>query len=111
MLNKTKILQYLDALDESANYARAVNIVVNDKGKFIGYNTDGKGIIKRLEDYGVEISGKKFVILGAGGAGTAIALQGALDGAGELAIFNRKDEFFMRNDTIPLPGECYWYCR
>lgn len=96
MPNKTKILSLLDELDDSAKFARAVNTVVNDNGKFIGYNTDGKGFIKGLQEHGVEIFGKKIVILGSGGAGTAIAIQAALDGAKELAIFNRRDEFYPR---------------
>ena len=60
----------------------------------IGNNTDGVGFVHNLRENGVDITGKKIVLLGAGGAATAIACQTALDGAAEIAIFNRKDEFF-----------------
>lgn len=96
MPNKTKILPLLDELHESAKYARAVNTVVNENGKLVGYNTDGKGFIKGLQEFGVEIIGKKMVLLGSGGAGTAIAIQAALAGASEISIFNRADEFYSR---------------
>ena len=46
------------------------------------------------------MKGKKIVLLGAGGAATAIAAQTALDGAAELAMFNRKDEFYEKGEAI-----------
>ena len=69
---------------------------MNEKGRFIGFNTDGKGFIRGLKEHGVDIKDKNVVILGSGGAGTAIAIQAALDGAKQLSIFNRKDEFYTR---------------
>lgn len=96
MPNKTQIISYLDDLDESAKFARAVNTVVNENGKFIGYNTDGIGFLRSLYENKIDICGKKMVLLGAGGAGTAIAMQSALDGVAKLTIFNRKDEFYER---------------
>ena len=42
-----------------------------------------------LRDEGFEVRGKKITIVGCGGAGKAIQIQAALDGARELAIFNR----------------------
>ncbi|MBU8790262.1 shikimate dehydrogenase [Oceanobacillus caeni] len=96
MPNKTKILPLLDELDDSAKYARAVNTVLNENGKLIGFNTDGKGYLQNLKENGVDVHGKKMVLLGSGGAGTAIAMQAALEGLAELTIFNQKDEFFDR---------------
>lgn len=91
---KQKILPYLDKLSPAAKMAGAVNTVVNDNGVLTGYTTDGTGFMKSLEDEGLDIRGKKMVLAGAGGAGTPIAIQAALDGVAEIAIFNRDDRNF-----------------
>ena len=61
-----------------------------------GYITDGVGFVKNLEINGVSVKDKKIVVLGAGGAATAIQVQLALDGAKEVNIFNVKDKFYER---------------
>lgn len=96
MPNKTKILPLLDELSPAAQFAGAVNSVVNENGKLIGHITDGTGYMRSLKEAGVEVKGKKMTLMGAGGAATAIAIQAALDGVAEISIFNRDDEFFER---------------
>lgn len=92
---KTAITQYLDELSPAAKLIGACNtVVVTEDGKLVGNNTDGIGFVRNLKENGVDVKGKKIVLLGAGGAATAIACQTVLDGATELHIFNRKDEFF-----------------
>lgn len=93
---KSDVLPYLDELSFEARLVGAVNTVVNEKGRLIGYNTDGIGFIKNLEAHKVSIKNKKIVIAGAGGAATAIIVQLALEGVGEIHIFNRKSETFKR---------------
>lgn len=92
MPNKQKIIPYLDKLDPAAKMCGAVNTVVNDDGVLTGYTTDGVGFVQALKDEGIDIAGKKMVISGAGGAGTPIAIQAALDGATEIKIFNPDDD-------------------
>lgn len=94
MPNKIKIIPLLDGVDPSAQLIGAVNTVVNENGKLIGYNTDGSGYMRSLKEEGVGVVGKKMTLLGAGGAGTAIAIQAALDGVREISIFNGDDDFF-----------------
>ncbi|KQL52407.1 shikimate dehydrogenase [Heyndrickxia shackletonii] len=94
MPNKMEILPYLDELDDSAKYARASNTVVNRDGKLIGYNTDGLGYVKNLEQQGVDLKGKKVTLVGSGGVATPIAIQLAQSGIQELNIFARNDQFF-----------------
>lgn len=96
MPDKTEAAKYMDELSDAARLIGAVNTIVNDNGKLTGYITDGEGFVNNLRDHGVEIAGKKITIAGGGGAATAIQVQCALDGAGEISIFNRKDEFFYR---------------
>jgi len=96
MPNKTKILPLLDELSEEARLTGAVNTVVNNNGKLKGYTTDGIGYMCSLREENVDIIGKKMTLIGAGGAATAIAVQAAMDGVAEIAIFNSKDCFLQR---------------
>lgn len=96
MPNKMKVLEYLDELDDSAKFARASNTVVNRDGKLIGYNTDGLGYVKNLEENGVELKGKKVTLVGSGGAATPIAIQLTQSGIREISIFARNDKFFSQ---------------
>lgn len=66
--HKVNVIPYLDRLTDTAALIGAVNTVYEDHGEMVGENTDGKGFIKSLEDEQIEISGKKAVVLGAGGA-------------------------------------------
>ena len=96
MPNKTVVGQYLDELSPAAKMAGAVNTIVNDNGKLIGHITDGIGFVRNLKEHGVDVKGKKMVVLGAGGAATALTVQCALDGAASIAIFNPDDPFLDR---------------
>lgn len=90
--HKVEVLQYLDELSPAAKTIGAVNTVVNRDGKLWGENTDGKGFLLSLEQEGVQVGGKHVVILGAGGAARAIAVEAALAGAEKLTIINRSRE-------------------
>lgn len=68
---KQEVIKYLDELDESAEIIGAVNTIVNNDGVLKGYNTDWTGAVKCLEEV-TDITGKKVVVLGAGGAGRAV---------------------------------------
>lgn len=92
MPNKQKVIPLLDKLDPVAEMVGAVNTVVNDDGVLTGYTTDGTGFMKSLQDENLNIIGQKMTLAGAGGAGTAIGIQAAMDGVKEISIFNRKDD-------------------
>ena len=103
MPNKTVVHKYLDEVDEAAKLCGAINTVVNMRdengqvtGKLKGYNTDGMGYWQGLKEEGIDFKGMKMVLIGTGGAATAIQVQLALDGAKEVNIFNIKDKFFER---------------
>ncbi len=91
---KSAVIPHLDKLSPEARAIGAVNVIVNDDGVLTGHNTDGVGFVRNLREHGVEVKGKRLVVLGAGGAATAICVQAALDGAAKIAIFNRDDEFY-----------------
>ena len=84
---KEQVIPYLDQLSEEARLIGAVNTVVNREGTLIGYNTDGKGLFKSLPSF--KISGKRMVLLGAGGAAKAILAQAILDGVSQVSVFVR----------------------
>ena len=96
MPNKVEAARHMDELSPAAQIIGAVNTIVNEDGKLIGYMTDGEGFVNNLKDHGVSIVGKKMIVAGGGGAATAIQVQCALDGAREITIFNKKDSFFQR---------------
>ncbi|MDI9619252.1 MAG: shikimate dehydrogenase [Candidatus Nezhaarchaeota archaeon] len=69
---KAEVMVHLDALDDEAAAVKAVNTVVNDDGKLIGYNTDGVGALEALRRAVGEVSGLDIVVVGAGGAARAL---------------------------------------
>lgn len=89
--HKVSVIQYLDGLGESASLIGAVNCVVNRDGKLIGENTDGKGFLKSFLEI-TPAKGKTIVLLGAGGAARAIAVELALAGASKFFIVNRSQK-------------------
>jgi shikimate dehydrogenase len=100
MPNKGPITQYLDKLSPASQIVGACNTVVNDNGVLTGTITDGTGAMQSLIEEGVEYKGRKMTIVGAGGAATAILVQASLDGVREIAVFNRKDEFFPKAERV-----------
>ncbi len=86
---KLTIIPYLDELKDDALAFGSVNTVLS--GKRWGYNTDGLGFKALLELNGVETSGKKALVLGAGGAGRSVC-KTLLDGGAEVDLFNRTPE-------------------
>ena len=90
MPHKTRIIKYLDRIDDNAKNIGAVNTVVKQEGRLAGYNTDYHGARKTINDT-LDISGKRVVLLGAGGAARAIACA-VKDLDGEICICNRTRE-------------------
>jgi shikimate dehydrogenase len=98
----------VDELTPAAKMVGAINTIVNDEGKLIGHITDGVGFVANLRANGLEIKDKKFVVLGAGGAATAIQVQLAIEGAAAITIFNAKDDFYQKGEeTVARVKEYY----
>jgi shikimate dehydrogenase len=88
--HKVSAIKYIDRLDPLAEEIGAVNTIVNDDGILTGYNTDYQGAIKALEEV-TALTGKKAVLVGSGGAATAIAF-GLNKGGAKLVVLNRNEE-------------------
>ena len=87
--HKVEVLKYLDHVACDAQIMGAVNTVYVKDGELYGENTDGKGFITSLKEEGITIEGKTAMLLGAGGASRAIAVELANAGAKKLLIANR----------------------
>ena len=102
---KTAVAGLVDELSPAARLIGACNTVtVSQDGRLTGHNTDGIGFVRNLHENGVEVRGKRLVVLGAGGAATAICVQAALDGETlvDPALF-RAD--LVVADTVYTPRE------
>ena len=88
--HKTKAMKFVDKVDPLAKEIGAINTIVNDEGVLTGYNTDGDGAIKALEEI-TRLSGKKAVLVGSGGAASAIAV-GLKANEVKLVVLNRTED-------------------
>lgn len=96
---KTRAAELADELSDAAALIGACNTMVIKDGKLYGHNTDGIGFVKNLKEHGVDVKDKVMTVMGAGGAATAIQVQSALEGAREIHIFNRRDEFYANAEN------------
>jgi len=88
--HKLDIMSVLDEIDASAQAIGAVNTIVNDAGRLIGYNTDGIGYVRSLkEEAERELAGKRIVVIGAGGAARGIIYALASENPARITIANR----------------------
>lgn len=121
--HKGAVLRFLDEVDAGARIMGAVNTVYRKGDSLAGTNTDGKGFLRSLtDDAHADPAGKKILILGAGGAARAIAVELALAGAASITIVNRdegrgrelvrlvrenspaRSEYIPWNDDIAIPS-------
>lgn len=91
MPHKQAVMPLLDEIAPEAALIKAVNTIENVNGRLIGHNTDGAGFMASLTSTGFEPVGKNLTLIGVGGAGTAIAIQAALDGMQAIQLFNLPD--------------------
>lgn len=113
---KTETARLVDRLSPAAELIGACNTVVMEAdGTLTGHNTDGIGFVRNLKEHGVEVEGQRIVILGTGGAATAITVQAALDGAAQIAVFNRRGGSYANGEktvekvrnAVPDIGKVY----
>jgi len=93
--HKEAVLPFLDEVDSEAAFIGAVNTLVNKDGRLTGYNTDGRGFMLSLASRGIEVSGRKILLVGAGGAARAVSYYLSAK-AEKLVIYNRGREKLRR---------------
>lgn len=121
--HKVDVLKYLDEVAADAHIMGAVNTVYVKDGRLYGENTDGKGFITSLKEEQIDLEGKTVMLLGAGGAARAIAVELANAGVKKILVVNRpssgrgsaltdlinektcaKAEFLCWDGTIAIPA-------
>ena len=71
--HKVSAMSFLDHVEATARQIGAINTIVAEKGQLTGYNTDATGALRALREGGVELTERRIVMLGSGGAARAIA--------------------------------------
>lgn len=104
--HKESIIPYLDEISTSAQHIGAVNTVVIQDGKWIGYNTDGIGFVNGLINKYGSIKDKKILVLGAGGASKGIVSEMMKFTDSKITVANRSlnrfDNWQLAVDTKGL---------
>lgn len=105
--HKGPCLDFCAGVSARAKAAKAVNIMIRDGDQWIGDATDGQGYLDGIAAEGFDFAGKDVLLVGAGGAGSAIAYEILARGASELALHDidiaRRDALIERLDAA-FPG-------
>lgn len=101
MPHKTDVADACDALSPTAAALHAVNTVVMADGALVGDSTDGEGLVRSLRDEGVEPSGSRVVVLGAGGAARSVVFALGSHGARVTVAARRLDAAIAAASLAP----------
>ncbi|MFN9619194.1 MAG: shikimate dehydrogenase family protein [Synechococcaceae cyanobacterium] len=88
---KVGVMPLLDEVDDDVRAIGAANYLTVEEGRLIGHNNDGKGVVKAIGKV-TPLAGQRVVMLGAGGAGRAMAVEIAWAGAAHLTLVTRRQE-------------------
>lgn len=99
--HKQAAFPLLDEADAAARFNEACNVVRRaPDGRLVGTMTDGIGCVSAMENNGARLDGADVLLVGAGGAGSAIAHEAARRGARRLAVLDldagRRDGLLRR---------------
>jgi shikimate dehydrogenase len=104
---KIASVPYLDEADSDVRAIGGVNWITTNSGRLVGHNNDGKGVVKAIQKV-TPIAGKRVAMLGAGGAGRAMAVELAWAGASHLTLITRREsqgvevaELVTRASAVP----------
>ncbi len=86
---KKEVMKYLDEISDGARRIGSVNTVINRGGRLLGYNTDCYGMTELLKKSGIELSGRKVLILGTGGTSVTARVVAEDLGAREIITVSR----------------------
>ena len=87
---KVAVIPLLDEVDDDVRAIGAANYVTIEQGRLVGHNNDGKGVVKAIEKV-TTVRGQHVVMLGAGGAGRAMAVEIAWAGAAQMTLVTRRE--------------------
>ena len=101
---KQTVIPFLDSVSDIAKRIGAVNTILNRDGKLYGYNTDYYGMKALIERIGLNLNGKKVLVLGTGGTSKTARVVAADMGAKEVLTVSRRKtgEFISYEDAVKL---------
>ncbi|SPF80919.1 shikimate dehydrogenase family protein [Pseudoprimorskyibacter insulae] len=106
--HKQAMVPYCAKMTDRARYAGSVNVMRRTAAGWMGDNTDGMGYVEGMKERGAQIEGKRVLLVGAGGAGSAIAYEFLAQGASMLAVHDvdasRRDGLIDRLGAA-FPGQ------
>ncbi len=89
---KRAVMPHLNTIDSDAQKIGAVNCIVNDNGSLTGYNTDHIGFLKPLFDRGIQVAGKRALVIGSGGAARGVLYALIRAQIKKISVINRTRE-------------------
>jgi shikimate dehydrogenase len=90
--HKTAVMALLDRIDPDATAIGAVNTIVREGQKLVGFNTDAPGLTRSLTERGLTLAGARVAVIGAGGAARASIVGLARAGAAHIAVSARRQK-------------------
>lgn len=105
--HKRAVMAHLDEVEPAARAIGAVNTLVREGERWIGANTDAPGLVRSLEEAGVELAGARVWVVGAGGAARAAVAGLAEAGVASIRVSARRPEQAAElvEDLAPLAGD------
>ena len=99
---KQTVIPFLDSVSPIAQRIGAVNTIVNKEGRLYGYNTDYYGMKALIERVGIDLTGKKVLILGTGGTSKTARVLAADLGAAEILTVSRRktDKYITYEEAV-----------
>ena len=91
MPHKRALPPLLDGMSEAVRVTGAANTVVIEDGRLHGHITDGTGLVAACREAGVDLAGRRALLLGAGGVSAPIALAFDAAGIAALDVWNRTE--------------------
>jgi shikimate dehydrogenase len=89
MPHKISVIDLLDEVSTAVRVAGSCNAVRrSDDGRLIGDMFDGEGFVRGVAHNGMSFTGRKLLVVGSGGVGSAIAASAAAAGAAEIALYD-----------------------
>ena len=101
---KQTVIPYLYSVSDIAKRIGAVNTIVNKDGRLYGYNTDYYGMKALIERVGLNLQGKKVLVLGTGGTSKTARVVAADMGASEVLTVSRRktEEYITYEEAISI---------
>ena len=90
--HKVSAVPFLDEIEPTARQIGAINTIVLEQGRLIGFNTDATGALRALREGGAALAGQRIVMMGSGGSARAIAFALAVESKADTLMLLGVDD-------------------